>query len=78
MFSKEVLITVTIQNQVDCHCPIVPKNQDPHNVIIFGKDISDKSKVNDKLTNKISKVLVFGIAKQGWTMLCQLITLTKC
>jgi hypothetical protein len=47
-------------------------------VIIFGKDISDKSKVNDKLTNKTPNVLGFEIAKQGLTILCQLITVTKC
>ena len=39
MFSKEVSITVAIQNWV--------------NMIICGKDISDKSMVNDKLTNKL-------------------------
>jgi hypothetical protein len=44
MFSKEVSITVAIQNWV--------------NMIICGKDISDKSMVNDKLTNKLYVISV--------------------
>jgi len=45
MFSKEVSITVAIQNWV--------------NMIICGKDISDKSMVNDKLTNKLYVISVW-------------------
>jgi hypothetical protein len=45
MFSKEVSITVAIVNIII-------------NMIICGKDISDKSMMNDKLTNKLYVISV--------------------